>query len=182
MTPGVSKPDICRGIRQSGVSGHWTTPHEVGTLEPFKGAYLLLLHLDRIDGLRLPPRISGSIAPGWFIYAGSAHGPGGVRRRLSRHFRPDKKIHWHIDHLTARSDQSLAFAVPDAGECDLSARLIASGAFVPVIAGFGSSDCKSCTSHLLQPCRACNRPPDPMEIGSGPGRPSGDVRWRERGH
>ena len=154
MIPQPSQPVICRSILNSGISGHWAMAQDVAALEPFKGAYLLMLRLDRIDELSLPPRISGGTEPGWFIYAGSAHGPGGVRQRLSRHFRVDKKIHWHIDHLTMIAEQSLALAVPDADECSLARTLVGTGGFVPVIPGFGSSDCRSCTSHLLQPRRA----------------------------
>lgn len=151
MIPQPSKPEICRSIQNSGISGHWAVPQDVQALDAFKGAYLLLLHLDRIDGLHLPPRVSGSVKPGWFVYAGSANGGGGVRQRLSRHFRTDKKIHWHIDHLSVLADDSLALAVPDGGECDLAARLVETGEFVSVIPGFGSSDCRHCDSHLLQP-------------------------------
>lgn len=151
MTPQISKPEICRTVLHSGISGHWTTPHDIDALAPFKGAYLLLLHLDSLEALRLPRNVSANAQAGWFVYAGSARGPGGVRQRLSRHFRPDKKIHWHVDHLTAAADESLALAVPEGGECTLAARLIETGDFVPVIPGFGSSDCRSCTSHLLQP-------------------------------
>ncbi len=151
MIPQPLKPEICRSILNSGISGHWAMPQDVDTLDVFRGAYLLLLHLDRIDGLCLPPSVTGRAEPGWFVYAGSAHGSGGVRQRLSRHFRADKKIHWHIDHLTAMADQSLALAVPDANECDLASRLIGTGVFVSVIPGFGSSDCRNCASHLLQP-------------------------------
>ncbi|NIP37734.1 MAG: GIY-YIG nuclease family protein, partial [Candidatus Dadabacteria bacterium] len=39
------------------------------------------------------------IQPGYYIYVGSAFGPGGVRARVSRHFRKTKRSHWHIDYL-----------------------------------------------------------------------------------
>ena len=48
------------------------------------GAYLLLLALGRPLALAirgLPPAI---LPPGWYIYAGSARGPGGIRARLAR--------------------------------------------------------------------------------------------------
>ena len=41
------------------------------------------------------------LAPGCYVYAGSARGPGGIRARVRRHLRPDKTPHWHIDQVTA---------------------------------------------------------------------------------
>jgi Uri superfamily endonuclease len=43
----------------------------------------------------------GSLAlqPGFYLYIGSALGPGGLRARVSRHADRDKKKHWHIDYL-----------------------------------------------------------------------------------
>ncbi len=40
-----------------------------------------------------------SLRQGYYIYVGSAFGPGGVNARVSRHFRNTKKLHWHIDYL-----------------------------------------------------------------------------------
>jgi len=39
------------------------------------------------------------LLPGYYIYIGSAFGPGGVRARMLRHLRADKPKHWHIDYL-----------------------------------------------------------------------------------
>ena len=41
------------------------------------------------------------IHPGYYVYVGSAFGPGGVRARVERHFRKSKRQHWHIDYLHA---------------------------------------------------------------------------------
>jgi Uri superfamily endonuclease len=40
-----------------------------------------------------------NLETGYYIYIGSAFGPGGVRARVSRHFRKEKRKHWHIDYL-----------------------------------------------------------------------------------
>ena len=114
------------------------------------GAYALLLRL------AVPIRfsrsgIAGASLSGWYVYAGSARGSGGIRARLRRHFRQDKTIHWHVDELTNASAQMAALAIPDGSECEIVERLQQSGLFVPALAGFGSSDCRRCMAHLLKP-------------------------------
>ena len=111
------------------------------------GAYLLLLGLgDEVEIARAG--IREILPPGWYLYAGSAYGPGGIAARVARHFRRDKPRHWHIDALTgAAALQALAF--PGGRECDLVARLGARPDFLIPVPGFGSSDCRTCESHLL---------------------------------
>jgi Uri superfamily endonuclease len=88
--------------------------------------------------------------PGAYIYVGSAFGPGGLRARVSRHLRRNKKIHWHIDYLRqelpvlavwyAEGDTTLEHTWAKAiGACNLAS--------MPV-PGFGASDCR-CASHLF---------------------------------
>jgi Uri superfamily endonuclease len=104
----------------------------------------------------LSGRFAGrALAAGWFVYAGSARGPGGLKARLARHLRREKRIRWHIDQLTTRADALLALpfadgpGAPAPTECALIARLLESGLFAPPVNGFGSSDCRACPAHLL---------------------------------
>lgn|GEM_PF-3725637 len=48
------------------------------------GAYALLI---RVDAATIFPRRPSPhrFAPGWYVYAGSAYGPGGMRARITRH-------------------------------------------------------------------------------------------------
>jgi Uri superfamily endonuclease len=39
---------------------------------------------------------------GRYLYCGSDKGPGGLKARLSRHFRHGKSVRWHVDQLTER--------------------------------------------------------------------------------
>ncbi len=58
-------------------------------------------------------------------------------------------MRWHVDRLTAAGRIVDVRAVPGGRECDLLDRLLeAPGAAVP-IPGFGSSDCRRCTAHLV---------------------------------
>jgi Uri superfamily endonuclease len=43
------------------------------------------------------------IRPGFYVYVGSALGPGGVRARLAHHLKPSSRPHWHIDYLRAHT-------------------------------------------------------------------------------
>jgi len=109
------------------------------------GLYLLVLHLP-VDtrvavgalGRRTYPR-------GWHVYVGSARR--GLTHRVARHLRHRKRLHWHIDHLRARSPWVRAFPIrAAAAECALAAEVARLGA--GVAPGFGSSDC-GCPGHLV---------------------------------
>ena len=117
-------------------------------LPPNAGAYILLIQLKR--PAPLPPRWPGKrLGAGRYVYFGSANGPGGIRARCARHFRTQKKHHWHVDWLTGVADDLRAAAFPKRSECDLTARVLGfSGVSVPVD-GFGSTDCRNCKAHLL---------------------------------
>lgn len=113
------------------------------------GAYVLVLILDKPVNFGRA-RKSARFEPGTYVYSGSAYGPGGIRARLSRHFRRDKKLHWHVDWLTIAASRIEAISVEAGSECEIIDRLVSCAAFAPVLAGFGSSDCRNCTTHLLQ--------------------------------
>jgi Uri superfamily endonuclease len=111
------------------------------------GAYLLLIDLPRPASL--PPRFAATLPPGLYVYAGSAHGPGGIRARAGRHLRRDKPQRWHVDWLTA-SGTTTALALQDGHECAAIAALAAHKGFATPVRGFGSSDCRTCAAHLLR--------------------------------
>ena len=110
------------------------------------------LVLDLRAPRRLPERLAPlPLAPGPYLYAGSAQGPGGPQARLARHLRRQKPRHWHLDWLTGappalvRINGFAAFA--GAGECDVVAWLTARGA--KQVSGLGASDCRRCAGHLV---------------------------------
>lgn len=95
------------------------------------------------------------VTEGDYIYIGSAFGPGGVRARVLRHARTDKRLRWHIDHLTTVAPVVEAWFTHDPRrlECDWLAALASiRGAHEPW-SGFGASDC-GCSSHLRWFARA----------------------------
>ncbi|MGI9379847.1 MAG: GIY-YIG nuclease family protein [Methyloligellaceae bacterium] len=134
-----------------GLVGIWVTPKSVSSCAGVKGAYALCFQLERGLELSHPEKLSGPYSPGTYVYCGNANGAGGIQSRLRYHFRRQKKPHWHIDHLTTVTVETIqAFAISDTSECDLIEILLNTNAFIIPRKGFGSSDCKYCASHLLR--------------------------------
>jgi len=114
-----------------------------------KGAYALVIALREPVGFALGG-IVHQLSAGQYIYAGSAHGPGGIDARLRRHFRREKSLHWHVDRLTSLAASIHAFALEGGSECEIITRLSGLPGARHPIPGFGSSDCRTCVSHLLR--------------------------------
>ena len=115
------------------------------------GSYLLLLALTTPARLTVGRLGIFDFPAGRYAYAGSARGSGGLRARVARHLRAEKRLHWHIDYLAARAPIVEVWYTESSArlECRWAARLSAlPGANIPVD-GFGSSDCR-CPSHLIQ--------------------------------
>jgi Uri superfamily endonuclease len=116
------------------------------------GTYVLLLHSDR--PIEISPGGLGrwKLPAGRYAYIGSARGPGGLRARVTRHLRPDKPLHWHIDHVTAQVPviAVLTGLGVENRECACVQALLRLPGVVAIAPGFGSSDCRSgCPAHLL---------------------------------
>lgn len=124
-----------------------TTPH---TLPALPGTYALLIPIPRPITVAVGRLGTLALVPGWVAYVGSAHGPGGLRARVTRHCRAEKRRHWHIDYLTqiAPVDHVWAAASPERLECAWAAALRALPGAGEPLAGFGASDC-GCTTHLI---------------------------------
>lgn len=111
-----------------------------------RGSYLILYYLPRKRLMDIGGLGRVSFKQGYYIYVGSAMKS--LSKRVERHRRVRKKLHWHIDSLSAVAGFHAALPVrsEDDLECDLaSAMRNISEWSVP---GFGCSDC-SCPSHLF---------------------------------
>jgi Uri superfamily endonuclease len=114
------------------------------------GTYALLLQLDAPVSIDVGGLGTITFAEGDYVYAGSARGPGGLRARVRRHARVDKRFHWHIDYLLAHAKLVGVHAVVgnERLECTWAIALARlSGARVAA-PGFGASDCR-CRAHLV---------------------------------
>ena len=141
-------PDLIQRVRTA-LSAELEPVRAAVDLPAGSGSYLLLVRLAARLTPDLPKFAGCTLSPGWYLYAGSAHGPGGIAARAGRHLRIDKPVRWHIDHLTIAADQVWAAPVPGATECDIAGCLADDDGFSIPVAGFGSSDCRTCEAHLL---------------------------------
>lgn len=128
----------------------WTPPAiDAAALGGATGAYGLVAALGVPLRLRLGRR-AVELAPGRYLYGGSARGPGGLGARLVRHGRVRKPLRWHVDRLTAAARIELAVALPGADECAVVAQALALPGAAVAAAGFGASDCRRCAAHLVR--------------------------------
>ncbi|MCC6905872.1 MAG: GIY-YIG nuclease family protein [Anaerolineae bacterium] len=115
-----------------------------------RGTYILLLNLPAPLPL-IVGRLGQVLLPaGWHLYVGSAHGAGGLRARVGRHLRYEKRLHWHIDALTTIMPVKWVWYVesPDRAECEWAHVLLALPEAAVPVQGFGASDC-NCPTHLI---------------------------------
>lgn len=125
-----------------------------------KGTYLLVIWLARSAPITVG-RLGTFIFPaGWYAYAGSALGSGGLEARLARHLpachpraagpRAEKRLHWHIDYLLQHGTVETIWQIasPARLECAWAAEIRALPGTATPVPGFGASDCR-CTAHLV---------------------------------
>ena len=101
------------------------------------------LQIGRLGGVQL--------SKGWYIYFGSAFGPGGLAARVERHLRYHKTRHWHIDHLiwaTTVREVWYSQRQRDLEHC-WAQNALDQPAARNLLRGFGASDCR-CLSHLVR--------------------------------
>ncbi|MCF8029545.1 MAG: GIY-YIG nuclease family protein [Desulfohalobiaceae bacterium] len=116
-------------------------------LEKDQGVYALRIRLRRPVLLAAGALPSCRLSGGTYWYIGSAQR--NLGRRLSRHLRNNKRLHWHIDYLLARAETEVVALYTKLAdkckECETAWVLSLCGTPVPY---FGSSDCR-CRSHLF---------------------------------
>ncbi len=103
----------------------------------FKGAYLLILFLDKDTLLRTKAK-EFYLKKGYYAYVGSAMN--GIKRVL-RHLKKNKKKHWHIDYLTEVAEIKNIILIPSERKIEEEISLLISKIGTP-IEGFGASDLK----------------------------------------
>jgi Uri superfamily endonuclease len=131
--------------------------------------YVLLIKLEKDRRITVGELGEISFRKGCYAYVGSARRNMG--KRLERHQRREKKLHWHIDYLLKESRITRIF-VSDGEECEIARALAPVLESVP---RFGCSDC-SCGSHLFYSG-------DPMEVELCLGALGGMflTRWKDGG-
>ena len=119
-----------------------------------RGAYTLIIDLHKALSFQIKSLGNLSFEKGTWIYIGSAMGNGStsLENRIRRHFRSEKTIHWHIDHLL-KSESIIRCSIwsesSEPVECEIAKSIEQMENIFQGPKGFGSSDCKSkCFTHL----------------------------------
>lgn len=113
------------------------------------GTYALILQAEYQQDVQIGQLGRLSVRPGFYIYVGSAFGPGGVLARVRHHTQFAQRPHWHIDSLRQAAPLKQVWYTHDPVHREHSwADVFANmrGASIP-LPGFGVSDCR-CVSHL----------------------------------
>jgi sugar fermentation stimulation protein A len=111
-----------------------------------RGSYLILYSLPRKRLIEIGGLGKVTFKHGYYIYVGSAMK--GLSKRVERHRRVEKKLHWHIDSFSALAEYygSLPVRSEDDLECEIASAMSSISEWS--VPGFGCSDC-SCPSHLF---------------------------------
>ncbi|GAB4504141.1 MAG: GIY-YIG nuclease family protein [Anaerolineales bacterium] len=113
------------------------------------GTYILLLQNPLKNNVQIGRWREIEFEAGYYLYVGSAFGPGGVRARVLRHFRSDKSLRWHIDYLRAVTTPLGVWYTHDVVPHEHAwAGILHSIDDLSPIPGFGCSDCR-CKTHLF---------------------------------
>ncbi len=116
----------------------------------FPGAYALLLHCAQAGRVRVGRLGEMPVQVGYYLYLGSAFGPGGLAGRIAHHLRPPAALRWHIDYLRQAAQVVEIWAAQGRRvmEHTWAQVLCAQPECSIPLARFGASDCR-CPAHLV---------------------------------
>ena len=129
-------------------TGKLTGEHS-GNLPDSSGTYALLLALPQSVQLRIGALGECRFETGWYVYLGSALGPGGLSARVGRHIGAQGRMHWHIYYLTRVAEVvRVGWRVGvERRECGWAQAVGGWPGARLALARFGASDCR-CDTHL----------------------------------
>ncbi|NJE48150.1 DUF123 domain-containing protein [Thermococcus sp. 9N3] len=107
-----------------------------------KGSYFLVIRLEEGERIRTKGK-SFELKPGYYVYVGSAMNS--LEKRVARHFRREKRLHWHIDYLLKEAELLRAYLIPS--EVKLEEKLSREvSKFGEPVLGFGAGDVRVSTN------------------------------------
>lgn len=111
-----------------------------------RGSYLILYHLPRKKLIEIGGLGKVTFKQGYYMYVGSAMKS--LSKRVGRHRRVRKKLHWHVDYFSGLAEVQATLPVrsEDDLECEIASAMNSISEWS--VPGFGCSDC-SCPSHLF---------------------------------
>lgn len=113
------------------------------------GTYALVMKCSSDQQVEIGKLGRLQLRAGFYVYVGSAFGPGGLKARIAHHMKISEKPHWHMDYLRPALVLKEIWFTYDSRHrehqwADTLARI--DGGTMP-LSGFGASDCR-CESHL----------------------------------
>jgi Uri superfamily endonuclease len=112
------------------------------------GTYVLVLQCSTRRTICIGRLGKLQLLPGYYLYVGSAFGPGGLRARVGHHTRRVVSPRWHIDYLRRYARlEAVWYASGARCEHEWAAAVGTLPGAGMVMRGFGSSDC-GCETHL----------------------------------
>ena len=117
------------------------------------GTYALVMRCSSEQQVEVGKLGSLHARPGFYVYVGSAFGPGGLKARIAHHMKISEKPHWHMDYLRPAVDLTEIWFTYDPRHREHQwAGVLANFRHTAIpLPGFGASDCR-CKSHLYFMC------------------------------
>lgn len=114
------------------------------------GTYVLVFQSSINKRLTIGRLGALDVVPGFYLYIGSAFGPGGLRARTGRHRRKNTVKRWHIDTLKSWIHLAEIWFTEDPvhREHQWAGWFASDDEWIVPLPGFGSSDCR-CPGHLF---------------------------------
>lgn len=112
-------------------------------VESKPGTYALILFCASHTRIQIGHLGTIRLERGYYVYVGSALGPGGLRARIAHHQRRSPRPHWHIDYLRSHTRSHSLWLSYDRRRHEHEwARALqkVEGATIP-LPRFGASDC-----------------------------------------
>jgi len=114
------------------------------------GTYALILSSTAEKPVNIGKLGTLKLEPGFYVYVGSAFGPGGLQARVKHHIHQCGRPHWHLDYLRPALSVCEIWYTYDQTRREhqwATIHLQTRGSILP-LPGFGASDCR-CPSHLF---------------------------------
>ncbi len=119
--------------------------------EGLPGTYALVLLAESPFNVRVGKLGILNGRSGYYVYIGSAFGPGGLQARVKRHLKAASRPHWHIDYVRQILPIVEVWYTTDDNQkyehqwASVMANMAGSSVLLP---RFGASDC-TCRTHLF---------------------------------
>ncbi len=119
-----------------------------------RGAYCIIIEVKKDSSVKIGALGKIKFKKALYCYVGSAMN--NLEKRIKRHLKKDKKLHWHIDYLLKNKNTEIkkVFYKESTKREECKIADFVSKNSINSINGFGCSDCR-CKSHLFV-IRGCN--------------------------